>query len=66
LHAGDWELLAAEAHKLKGTAGVFGWSSIGMVAAEIESLLLNNPDSPARRQAIEAALRQAIGLIQET
>ncbi|HEX5513822.1 MAG TPA: ATP-binding protein [Gammaproteobacteria bacterium] len=64
LQAGDWELLATEAHKLKGTAGVFGWPSIGMMAAEIEELL-RGPDSPSRRQALTAVLRQATGLVRE-
>lgn len=65
LQAGDWELLAAEAHKLKGTAGVFGWPSIGMIAAEIEQLL-RSPDSPRRRQALAAVLRQAVDLVRES
>lgn len=58
LQAGDWDALAGEAHKLKGTAGVFGWPAVGELAAEIEKLVRTSPNNPARQRALEAAMRQ--------
>jgi signal transduction histidine kinase/FixJ family two-component response regulator len=64
LEHGQWERLANEAHKLKGTASVFGWHALGEAVAEIEALVRTVSDNPARRRALEEALRRAAALVQ--
>lgn len=63
LRARDWQQMAAEAHKLKGTAGVLGWPGVGAQADRIETLIRTMPDSPTRRQALAEALQRALDLV---
>ena len=44
----DWPALALEAHKLRGTAGSFGFPEVSDAAAEIETLVPETPPDRAR------------------
>lgn len=43
---GQWADLRRAAHKLRGSAGVHGFTAIGDLAGAVEELLLSSPQAP--------------------
>lgn len=56
----DWGLLRAEAHKLKGSAGVLGWPQVGKLAGEIETLLRISAPGAEPEKALEELLQRLL------
>jgi len=59
----DWQRLAIEAHKLKGSAGALGWPRLGDLAGEIERMVKQQPESEERAAALAWMVRQARTLV---
>ena len=60
--SGAWDEIRRAAHRLRGSAGVYGFSAIGTAAATVEDLLFQAGGSPdtvvrTRVRALLAALR---------
>ncbi len=46
LARGEWDEARRAAHRLRGSAGTYGFSALGAAAGEIEDLLLAAPAGP--------------------
>lgn len=46
LARGEWDEARRAAHRLRGSAGTYGFSALGAAAGEIEELLLAAPAGP--------------------
>ena len=56
---GDVEALRARAHRLKGSAGTFGFETVGAAAAALDAALRDGGDTEAALAALDAALAAA-------
>jgi HPt (histidine-containing phosphotransfer) domain-containing protein len=61
LARGAWEDARRAAHRLRGSAGTYGFAALGALAAAIEDLLLADPTGPSG-EASERVARLAAEL----
>jgi HPt (histidine-containing phosphotransfer) domain-containing protein len=66
--SGDWEALGTAAHKLHGSAGVYGFALVSDAAGQLEEILLTNGETldAAASADVRAALRALRATIEET